>query len=120
LDKAWIHYGLSLSINLLKYTPPNPDRLVKKFWVDNYYDASTKKWRTDPGASEFEKPSKRAYVLFIIVPICKLCKVCIDDKTEVLNKITTALGITVDLSENQIKQTVLIMGSSIESMQEVP
>lgn len=37
------------------------EKMMKKLWGDNYFDAEAKKWRTEP-VSESGKPLKRAFV----------------------------------------------------------
>jgi len=48
------------------------EKLRKKFWGENYYDAKAKKWKKD-NVSDEGKELKRAFVAFIMDPICKLC-----------------------------------------------
>jgi len=48
------------------------EKLRKRFWGDNYYNAKAKKWQKDE-ATEDGKKLKRAFVQFIMDPICKLC-----------------------------------------------
>lgn len=53
------------------------EKLTKKLWGDNYYDAKSKVWRTE----EFDKDGntlKRAFCMFIMEPICKMAKACIE------------------------------------------
>lgn len=47
-------------------------KLRSKLWGDNFYDAKAKKWKHEP-VSEEGKELKRAFVQFIMDPICKLC-----------------------------------------------
>lgn len=37
------------------------EKMMKKLWGDNYFDAEAKKWKTEP-ISESGKPLKRAFV----------------------------------------------------------
>lgn len=48
------------------------EKLRKKFWGDNYFDAKAKKW-TKENVNADGKEMKRAFVQFIMDPICKLC-----------------------------------------------
>jgi elongation factor 2 len=59
---------------------------MEKLWGDNYYDAPSKKWKTDPVDSD-GKPLKRGFVTFIMDPICRLAVSCMEGNTELMNKI---------------------------------
>jgi len=49
------------------------EKMMKKLWGDNFFDAGAKKWRTE-GEDENQKPLRRAFAQFIMDPICKLCQ----------------------------------------------
>ncbi len=49
----------------------NQNTLMKKFWGDNYFDPELQKW-TDEPATQSGKPIKRAFVEYIMEPICVL------------------------------------------------
>lgn len=48
------------------------EKLRVKFWADNYFNAKAKKWTKDEKLED-GKSLKRAFVQFIMDPICKLC-----------------------------------------------
>ena len=68
------------------------EKMMEKFWGDNYYDAAGKKWRTD-GETEDGKPLRRCFAQFIMDPICKLCQNVIDGNVEGYNKMLKVLEI---------------------------
>lgn len=57
------------------------EKMMEKFWGDNYFDAAAKKWKTD-GETEDGKPLRRCFAQFIMDPICKLCQNIIDGNVE--------------------------------------
>lgn len=57
------------------------EKMMEKFWGDNYFDAPNKKWRTD-GETEDGKTLRRCFAQFIMDPICKLCQNIIDGNVE--------------------------------------
>ena len=66
------------------------DKMMQKFWGDNFYDAPAKKWRTD-GENENGASLRRAFAQFIMDPICKLCQAIIDGNNEQYTKMLKAL-----------------------------
>lgn len=46
-------------------------KMMKKLWGDNFFDAPGKKW-TSENVDSNGKPLKRAFVQFIMDPICRL------------------------------------------------
>lgn len=56
-------------------------KMMKKLWGDNYFDASSKKWKTEP-VGEDGKPLKRAFVAFIMEPILRLCRSIMEGNVE--------------------------------------
>lgn len=59
----------------------DPKILVKKLWGDNYYDPSAKKWITSDIGSDGKK-LQRGFVKFIMDPIIRLMKNCLDNNKE--------------------------------------
>lgn len=53
------------------------DKLVPKFWGDNFYDAKNKVWRTE-ALDKDNNTLKRAFCMFIIEPVVKLAKACME------------------------------------------
>ena len=83
------------------------DKLMKKFWGDNYFDAVGKKWRfenTDEEGNTF----KRAFVQFIMDPIVKISKACISDDTESIDKLIKTIEITLTSEERDQKGKPLL------------
>ena len=70
------------------------DKMMQKLWGDNFFDAKGKCWRK-VGQDEEGKKLKRAFVSFIMDPIIKLSRAVLADKTEQVNKMLGAVGVTL-------------------------
>ncbi len=57
----------------------NEETMRKKLWGNNFYDEVDKKWRTED-LSENKQPLKRAFVQFIMDPICRLYQTILNGK----------------------------------------
>lgn len=68
--------------------------MMKKLWGDNFFDAKTKKWRTSSIDDE-GNPLKRAFVHFIMDPICKLANSIVDNEVEIMSKMLKDLNLTL-------------------------
>lgn len=73
------------------------DKMMRKLWGDNFFDAPAKKWRTED-TDENGKTLRRAFAQFIMDPICKLCNCIMDGNKEGYEKMLTTLG--VDLTQD--------------------
>ena len=74
------------------------DKMMRKLWGDNFFDAANKKWLTD-GETEDGKSLKRAFAQFIMDPICKLCNAIMDGQKENYEKMLKTLE--VELTQEQ-------------------
>jgi len=87
------------------------DKMMRKLWGDNYFDAPSKKWRTD-GETEDGRSLKRAFAQFIMDPICKLCQNIIDGNEEAYHKMLKTLDLELSqedklLSGKQLLKSVM-------------
>jgi elongation factor 2 len=72
--------------------------LVKKLWGDNFYDPSTKKWTTSStGADGSTLP--RGFVQFIMDPIIRMKKACMEGNIEAVTRMTERLAIKLSKDE---------------------
>jgi elongation factor 2 len=76
------------------------EKMVKRLWGDNYYDAETKKW-TSNNTSESGKPLKRSFVQFVLDPIGKVIDLAVNDKFEDLEKLLKQLGLTLTQADRE-------------------
>jgi len=84
------------------------DKMMKKFWGDNFYSGKDKKWSRD------QKPGyERAFCQFILDPIYKVVKVLADkDRADVLEFAKTKLMVAikadeVDLDNKKLNKLIL-------------
>ena len=70
------------------------ERLMKKFWGDNYFNAATKKFQTE-NQTEDGKQLQRCFVQFIMRPVIQLCRNCMGDNLEAVWKMLETLNITL-------------------------
>jgi elongation factor 2 len=87
------------------------EKMMEKFWGDNYYDAPQKKWRTD-GETEDGRSLRRCFAQFIMDPICKLCQNIIDGNVDGYLKMLKVLDLELTqddklLSGKQLLKAVM-------------
>jgi elongation factor 2 len=71
-------------------------KMMQKLWGDNYYDSATKRWKSEELAED-GKSLKRGFVQFIMEPIIRLCKGCMDSASnEQVSKMLETLGIKLN------------------------
>ena len=83
------------------------DKMMKKLWGDNYFDAPEKKWKID-GETEDGRSLRRAFAQFIMDPICKLCQQIIDGNVEQYTKMLTSLGLELTQDEKALSGKQLL------------
>ncbi|CAD8182450.1 unnamed protein product [Paramecium pentaurelia] len=78
-----------------------PLKLQERLWGDNYFDAEGKCWRKD-SVSGSGKPMKRAFVAFIMDPICKLANAVMEGNMDMANKMFETLGLKLTQEEAKL------------------
>mmetsp|Transcript_17980 Transcript_17980/g.13003 ORF Transcript_17980/g.13003 Transcript_17980/m.13003 type:complete len:91 (+) Transcript_17980:574-846(+) len=77
--------------------------LEEKFWGDNFYDVSQKRWlKTNEGSDG--KVLQRGFVQFVMDPIIKLIQNIMDDKKEAVLKMLANLDIQLSEEEQKLTQ----------------
>lgn len=87
------------------------DKLVKKFWGDNYYDAKGKVWRTEP-AGEDGKQLTRAFAQFIMDPIITIARAAMSNDKDKLKGIAQKMEIYLtpeewELTYKELNKTLM-------------
>lgn len=83
------------------------EKMVNKLWGDNYFDREAGKWKVEP-ISDSGKPLKRAFVEFIMDPICSIVRdVLNQDEAKYLPKIEK-LGIELSQDDKKLKEKKLM------------
>lgn len=78
------------------------ERLMRnKLWGDNYFDLKQKNWKTD-GKGEDDQTLPRSFVQFIVEPIIRLCRCCIQGENDTVNKMVKRLDIDLNRDEESL------------------
>ena len=76
------------------------NKLIKKFWGNNYFNPKTKKW-TNEETDEDGNILQRAFCSMIIDPLLKLYNALYSEKKEIYQPIIEKLNIKLDENEKQ-------------------
>ena len=74
------------------------EKLMKKLWGDNYYNAGEKKFTSNSNTAD-GKELPRCFVQFIMKPVTQLARNIMEEKLEQVWKMCTALGLTIKAEE---------------------
>lgn len=77
------------------------DKMMKKLWGDNYFDAAAGKWKKHSQPDKGDTPLNRCFVQFIMDPIVKLAGRIMNDQKERVWKMCTALNIVIKEAEKE-------------------
>lgn len=83
------------------------EKIREKLWGDNYYDPKSKKWFKD-AANEEGEALKRAFCAFIMDPIIKLSRSIMEGNMEQMNKLLTAIEISLSDEERELPSKPLL------------
>ena len=83
------------------------EKMMSKLWGENYYDAKHRVWRTE-GTGRDGNPIKRGFVTFIMAPIVKLAKVCMEMDQAEITKMLKILGIELSKKETELQTKKLL------------
>lgn len=75
------------------------EKLMKKFWGDNFFSPSEKKFVTDANGPDGELP--RCFVQFIMKPIIMLCRNIMEGKMDAVLKMVEQLGLVLKTDEKE-------------------
>jgi elongation factor 2 len=73
-------------------------KMMQRLWGDNFFDPKAKVWRT-ANIDEDGKVLPRAFVQFIIDPIIKVSKACMEMNQETIGKVVDMMGIKLNAEE---------------------
>ncbi|CAK83067.1 unnamed protein product (macronuclear) [Paramecium tetraurelia] len=90
-----------------------PLKLQERLWGDNYFDAEGKCWRKD-NISGSGKAMKRAFVAFIMDPICKLANAVMEGNMDVANKMFETLGLKLTQEEAKLEGRAFTQGCYVQ------
>jgi elongation factor 2 len=78
-----------------------PDKMMKKLWGDNFFNAKTKKWSKKAQADD-GTTLQRGFVQFILAPISSLFNAIMNDKTDSYNKMLEKLNINLPADAREL------------------
>jgi len=78
------------------------EKLMKKFWGDNYFNAKKKGFQTED-TDETGKQLPRCFVQFIMRPVIQLCRNVMDNNREAVWKMLESLGIVLTSEEKTLE-----------------
>lgn len=76
-------------------------KMMERLWGDNYFNPAKKVWTKD-SFDEAGKPLKRAFCAFVMDPINKLARSCMEGNTEQMDKILVSIGLKISNDERQL------------------
>ena len=81
-------YGKKFGINV--------EKMQEKLWGDNFFDQKAKKWKNhNKPDEEGANPLKRTFVSFMMEPVIRLCRACMNSEWEKIDKMLKTLDITL-------------------------
>lgn len=84
-----------------------PDKMVRRLWGDNYFDAKGKKW-TNKSTDAEGKPLKRAFAQFVMDPITQLFRAIMDNNMDRVEKMLVSLKVNLKTDEKDLRQKDLL------------
>jgi len=89
-------YGKKFGINV--------EKMQEKLWGDNYFDQKAKKWKNhDKPDDEGANKLKRTFVTFMMEPVIRLCRACMNSEWEKIDKMLKTLEIPLKQDERQLE-----------------
>jgi elongation factor 2 len=88
-----------------KFNVPQ-EKLMKKFWGDNYFNPEEKKFTTDSNIVD-GKPLPRCFVQFIMRPIISMCRNIFDENLDGVWKMCDQLELKLKNEEKEYRQKPL-------------
>lgn len=77
------------------------EKLMKRLWGDNFYDAKTKKWRKSAYSADGKRKLSRAFCQYVMDPITKVCHAIMGDEKAKYSKMLPALGIKLSKEDSE-------------------
>lgn len=83
------------------------DKMMKKLWGDNFFDAKNKVWRTEDTDKDGNH-LKRAFVMFIMEPVVKISKACVEMNNESIDKLLGTINVKLTSEERELQGKKLL------------
>lgn len=83
------------------------NKMMQKLWGDNFFDPKAKVWRTaNIDKDGYKLP--RAYVQFIIDPIIKVAKACLENNRELIDKLCNTMQVKLTTEDRELQDKKLM------------
>lgn len=82
-------------------------KMMERLWGDNFYNASTRKWTSNP-ISDDGTPNKRGFNMLILDPIYQLFESILADQTDKYKEMITKLNIKLSTEEYDLRGKELL------------
>eukprot|EP01107_Rhizomastix_libera_P002139 TRINITY_DN13834_c0_g1_i4.p1 TRINITY_DN13834_c0_g1~~TRINITY_DN13834_c0_g1_i4.p1 ORF type:complete len:843 (-),score=186.44 TRINITY_DN13834_c0_g1_i4:111-2639(-) len=76
-------------------------KMMERLWGDNFYDPKAKKWKKQPQGDDGSS-LPRAFCQFIMDPICKFARACLDGDNATIDKMMTSLNLAFKTEEKEL------------------
>jgi elongation factor 2 len=86
------------------------NKMMKKLWGDNYFDAKAKVWKTNSTGSD-GKTLERAFCQLCMRPITQIFKAAMDDDVEKIETMLGKMGLSLTADEKDLRQKKLLKAS---------
>lgn len=83
------------------------EKMMKRLWGDNYFDPKAKLWTTEPNSKTGE-PLKRGFVHFIIDPLLKISKACLNADNAELDKLLNVIEVKLEPADRELTNKTLL------------
>ena len=83
------------------------DKMMSKLWGENYFDPANRLWRSE-GVSREGKPIMRGFVFFIMSPIVKLARACMEMNSATVKKMLKSIGVELTKTESELQTKKLL------------
>jgi len=89
------------------------DKMMKRLWGDNFFDAKAKKWKKTSDAEDGSK-LQRAFCQFCMEPIIKIFKAAMSDDVENLTSMLAKMGTKLATDELELRQKKLMKAAMMK------
>jgi elongation factor 2 len=80
-----------------------PQKLMRRFWGDQFFDPATKKWSADKTGD-----AKRGFVLYVLEPIYKIFNTCMQKSHEECLTLIEKMGVKLNTEEKDLSGKELL------------
>jgi elongation factor 2 len=83
------------------------EKMMNKLWGDWYFSPKEKKWKTVESDAD-GKPLKRAFSQFVMDPVIKLARSCMNNEIDVIQKMAETMEIDFNSADKELRDKHLL------------